>query len=451
MIRLFERLKPAFFKAWDKRLLLNRPALWATKFHYALVFGGLGLLLSSLIVWLMPFELSALPNANYHFAYALIPSLMGLAIWIWQVSLFKTEKAFGEAGTPRVLRDQVIYALILALAIGLPVLHNYRVSDNISNAIETETLTADINHLNLMSGYTATFRQWKEEPLSLRESYEDYGFTRYSHYYYMFGIEKAYTIREKFLKLSQPENKTSLVEGLSKYIELVDKYSQHPVNTTGEKLLQNFYLKGFKSEKNTFYPSDLKIAEKEARLNLEKIQVAKANELDLIKFDSWRAPIILFLWGFGLLLIGFQTNGRSFLLSLLIGGGLSMGAIFLADILSNMLANMKQESWMASFYLGGMLLLGIGVLRRKTSQKAILWRQIILSLFVAGLCFLPYAVAQLLPEFGNTEFQLKVIDWMYDDTVMDFLIIGGAALPLILWNFGLRQRFVRLYAHPKSN
>ncbi|MEL7530353.1 MAG: hypothetical protein AAFN10_03555 [Bacteroidota bacterium] len=452
MYRLFDKLKPAFFKAWDQKLLLNRPALWATKFHYALVLGLLGLALSGLTVWLMPIDIAAVPNAWLHLLYAAIPSAVGLAIWIWQVSLFKTDKAFGEAGTSMALRDQKIYALIVIMAIGLPVLHNYRVSEKIRHAIPESVLVEDLNHLNVMAAFTTNYGAYHNEQdvkHSLEERLDYYSFSYYTISNADFEkLKSSDHNRSRFMYLSRPHNKEEALHNLEKYIELVRKYSHAPFEVSAEQIYEAFVDL---NDRGDFIELPESYAEDIASVNLEKLQEAKLGETHLLGGKSWKLPLLLFLWSFGLLLIGLQTSGRSLLFSAILGGVLVFAAAVSAEFLRFITA-MGGEAWMSLIFLSLMLVFaGILLLGKKTSQKGLIWRQMILSLFVAGLVFVPICSWLLTYEFSEA-----LREWRYAlsysdrNAIYEVLLFGGSAIPLFLWNLGLRQRFIRLHVRPKS-
>lgn len=451
MHRFFEKLKPHFFRAWDNRLLLNRPALWATKFHYALMFGLMGLALSSLAIWMLPVDLTAVPNAWNHLMYAAVPSAIGLAFWIWQVSLFKTDQAFGEAGAPTALRDQMIYVLVLLMAVGIPFLHGYRVSQKVANTISDNELVADINHLNKFESFTTDNSRWEFNSQGLSKGYSNYTFQAYTDY--PIEIENInstdYNFNE-FRDLSKPYHEAELLEGLEKYLSLLSKYSGASFSVTAEEIFQEFNRNKEDTEKVRIYGSAFRTAKYETEENLEKLQEAKRGESHIFRHDARWGVEILFLWGLGLLLIGLQTNARSFLISALLGGGLLAGGLMLSETLGRFYQIGRIESWLSSMHILVMLILGLLIIGRKTTRKTILWRQVILSLFVAGLVFLPISVWQI-------GYELKLGTWInrpypafHRPGVFETLIFSGACLPLILWNLGLRQSFIRLHVRPKT-
>ncbi len=453
MYRLFDKLKPAFFKAWDQKLLLNRPALWATKFHYALIFGGLGLALSSLTVWFMPVDVTALPNAWLHLLYAGIPSAIALAIWIWQVSLFKTDKAFGEAGTKTALRDQMIYALVGLIAIGLPALHNYRVSEKVGQAISDQSMVEDINHLNLMAGFTTnygTYYDAEQTPAPLEERLDYYSFTYYSVSVTGFeNVKSADHNRTRFMYLSRIYKRKEALVNLAKYIELVDKYSDIRFAVSPEMIYEAFDRVN-KEGGSIELPEKFEMAEAQADDNLELLQRAKLGRTHLFSGDRWKAPLLLFLWGFTLLLIGLQTSGRTILFSAILGGALIFGAAISSEFLRHFI-ELRGDIWMSLIYLGLIALFsGFLLFGRKTSQRGLLWRKMILSLFVVGLVFVPFCSWILAYEFSESFRAWESALNNRGQWLDEYMLFIGATLPLLFWNLGIRQAFMRLHVRPKS-
>lgn len=450
MHRLFEKLKPAFFRAWDQELILNRPALWATKFHYALMFGLLGLALSSLAVWLLPIELSAVPNAWSHMFYAAIPSVIGLAIWIWQVSLFRTDKAFGEAGIKIALRDQMIYGLIVLMAIGLPALHGYRVSQKVAQSVDEAELIKDINHLNLFEGFTSNYTSWGHESESLEKRMKDYSFHYYTDYAALDDINDSEYNSGEFVKLTKSQHQAELLEGLQGYVNLLSQYSSTPFLAAAEDIYQKFRSRENGETESIKLNDTFTYAENEAETNLMKLQEAKKGESHIFGDNAWKGVAMIFLWTFGLLLIGLQTNARSFLISAVFGGVILAGGVLLSESLSHFFGVMRTEGWLSSIHLVVMLLFGLLVLRRKTTHKGILWRQVILTLFVVGLAFLPMTLWQIVYELNQEFFFTESFPGFHRVVVFESFLIGGTTLPILFWNLGLRQSFVRLHVRPKT-
>lgn len=450
MHRLFEKLKPAFFKAWDQRLLINRPALWATKFHYALVFGLMGLGLSSLVVWFLPVELTAVPNAWFHLLYAAIPSAIGLAIWIWQVSLFKTDKAFGEAGLKMALRDQMIYAVVVFLAFGLPILHGYRVSEKVAHSLDAHQLVADLNHLNVLEGFT-TDLPYSDENYSPIQRYEYHYFHRYTIYY---NDDERLNSSEQnkawFFQLNEVEFKAKLLLDIERYIHLIRKYSTTPFALEPNKIYQEYMRREESRGSSLVLPSAFKDAEHEAEKNLRKLQDAKAGVSDLLHNQAWQGPAVLALWVLGLLLIGLQSNIRSLIWSVVVAGTLVIVGVFTSVFLSFNWA-LRQSEWLPLLHIVATIILGCWLMmKRKTSPKGVLIKQVLLSVWIASLAFIPlsiWEVGQML-EFRFDAWEREVFD--YGSGLWEFAIMGGAALPFVLWNLGLRQSFLRLHVHPKT-
>ncbi|MFK7926146.1 MAG: hypothetical protein AB8H47_29630, partial [Bacteroidia bacterium] len=86
MQRKLRKLIPGFLQKIDRDWMLNRPFLWATRIHYVLFFGLLGMGASTAFGLLQPISVSQIPFTTSFLILAAIPALMALGYWWYRLS-----------------------------------------------------------------------------------------------------------------------------------------------------------------------------------------------------------------------------------------------------------------------------------------------------------------------------------------------------------------------------
>lgn len=144
MHRLLARLVPPFLRRLDQSLLLHHPAIWATRIHYVLFYGVLGLGLLTLHALSRPLALPDLPQPGANLAWLTLAALAALAFWGWQSRAFRDQ-------VPRGLGCWYLLGVSL-LALG-PLLYTSLLTWRIDRAFSLETLRAEIDALNQGGAY----------------------------------------------------------------------------------------------------------------------------------------------------------------------------------------------------------------------------------------------------------------------------------------------------------
>ncbi|MEL7342050.1 MAG: hypothetical protein AAGM67_16325, partial [Bacteroidota bacterium] len=322
MHRIFRAIQPRFFRQIDRRLLLNRPGLWATKIHFALLFGILGLILSALFVGMMPISHEAVPNPWIYLLLMAAPAILAFGFWIWQVSLFRPVKAFGEAGSKNDLRDQGIYILVLAMVCLLPAWHGYQVSQKIADSIPDEELVSDLNQL-------AQIHPFLHAALGNQSAAEDARkglMVNGSNFkYYAFKHAESNLESYSTFKALRELEKTEILTLIDRYLILLDKYSSTTVNKKSEEIYGQYVYLEVSSEAEAWFSNQ---AVEEAEQNLHRIQKAKIGQDHFFQDEAYRLLLFIFLYTFGLLLIGLEAGGKAFLLAAVAGVGLLVVGVF---------------------------------------------------------------------------------------------------------------------------
>lgn len=86
MQRKLRKLVPGFLQKIDQDWMLNRPFLWATRIHYVLFFGLIGLAASTVFGLLQPISVSQIPKTTSFLIMMAIPALMALGYWWYRLS-----------------------------------------------------------------------------------------------------------------------------------------------------------------------------------------------------------------------------------------------------------------------------------------------------------------------------------------------------------------------------
>ncbi|MEL6654102.1 MAG: hypothetical protein AAFQ87_25180, partial [Bacteroidota bacterium] len=409
------------------------------------LFGVLASLLSVLVVGLMPISFQSVPNPWIHVLLFAAPTLLAFGFWVWQVSLFRPVKAFGEAGSKNDLRDHSIYLLVVAMACLLPAWHGYQVSLKIAHSISDQELVEDLNQLSLAHPFAlaALNNESGMEKMNKRTHYFNHG--NYIYYSYH-EADNGLIIDAKFKELRE-EGAYHVLPVLDVFLNRLEKYSPTQVSLDANEIYRRFQESDIIYDDGSY---QLVQAVDEARENLQRIQMSKTNHNHFFQDEALRLLLIIFLYTSGLLLIGLEAGGKAFLLSAVAGIGILIGGVFAAESLHRLFMVLRSESWLGALHLGVMAVLGLLMLKRRHTQKGIIWRRIVLSLFTVGLAMLPMSVWQLGFELNQSYYFVERWPAMHRDEVFDYVFFGGAMLPLLLWNLGLRQAFQRLLYQPKK-
>ncbi|MEO1450979.1 MAG: hypothetical protein AAFV07_15725, partial [Bacteroidota bacterium] len=86
MLRHLQKFIPGFLLDLDRKWLVNRPGLWATRIHYVLFFGGLGTALALLFTQTRSISLQSVPHVFAEGWLVAIPTLLAFLFWAWTSS-----------------------------------------------------------------------------------------------------------------------------------------------------------------------------------------------------------------------------------------------------------------------------------------------------------------------------------------------------------------------------
>jgi hypothetical protein len=426
MLRKFESLMPPFLKKLDRHLLLHRPSLWASQIHYVLFFGLLGLGLVFLTGF-FPFSLNDLPSPSDRTGIFLALVFLALVFYAWRVSLFSVEKQFGQNGRKLHLRDQMIYAVVIAMALGLPVFYGWQISQKIDQRIGSAELAQDLNQLHLGEGYLQ-----RNEVLELGEYYS------FSDYYSSYGWEHELTLDHLALKKRlETGSQEQFEEWMEAYYQTLSKYSQVPVQFD---LAAFFAHQGLGLAEPYAGPHNLLQARQSAQDNLYQLIKIKTGEEFILEKEFWQLFGLLIFGTWTLLLVFLQSDWKHFagLLGILVVGGL--GLALLSMVLGRVFH--RSDHYITLLILMPVFLFSLSqALRKNRSRRGQIWKRLNLMLVTVGMPFVPLFMVQISQKWQNSYAYLDA------DTGYGLLYLG-AALTFLLWNFLLHRHFVRLQAEP---
>lgn len=441
-MRKLQSLVPAFLKELDKKWLIEQPALWATRIHFVLFYGGIGLGLSYLFAAIIPMSTHFIPNISRLFVIISIFSLGGILFWAYRVSWFKVERQYGLRYAGDRLREQLIYLFAVLFIASAPFIFHYQISRRISSLVDDRTFVREVNSLNL--GFALCFPN---------HGYFIESKSRDNEYLY-----KEVEVKEKAKDIRTEKN---IRNTISDFVQTFNKYNyhKHPFSTDlSEKELVTWvqtqkdkvYSQSDDSSEEYLHhgsesydyqvfgePAVNYVGDKYYRIDnkIRLIEQAKSG-LHAIKLQQYREPYLYLLGAlFILVLVYFQTDAR--MVSLSLGTGAVLSILF-GFIISGMVAFFQFQSQIL-FSLGLFITLGFlfyQVHREKNTAGMNVWKSLCLSLAVILTPCIPFGVYLV---FEN---QTRGDDFV---TALGYVGIG---LTLVLWNLLYHARFQKIFAHP---
>ncbi|GAB4406647.1 MAG: hypothetical protein OHK0039_08480 [Bacteroidia bacterium] len=426
MIRTSHLLIPAFLRQIDRRWLLHRPALWATRVHYLLCYGSLATLLVLVQGSLLRSTPSHVPHPWLHLGLAFVPAVLLFLLWAYQMSLFR----IGHAGirSPFVFRDQSIYALGVLLALALPLLYGHMVHDKVQNTVPRHMLIDDVNALNIGEWYV----RYANPGLDATYYEEAFSFSidqRPFDHHQVLGYEQCRSIVER------THEHHAHLNYIEAYRQAFEKYSGRPFSLSAEDLLANYYLRGT-------YEHTSHVAAAKARIarNLRLIDQAQTRAFGAARSEA-RYTLFFFATLLWLALQTFlKTGWRAFAGVLLLGAGWAAGCTLLTLLFqlgANSYSKVSPQLIFVGSVLAGYIFFGALAYSSANGRHIRMWK--LLSVGVVSL------TTPLLPLLLMQAYDVLPSDMTYG------ALICGIVLAVVVWNVALRQRFDELLALPKDN
>lgn len=436
-MRNLGRFIPPALKAIDRQLLLNRPTLWATRFHYVTFFGIVIWALISFKLGTFSLDISNVPNIDIQAILLLIPAFISIAFWAYQAHLFSSRRLFGQMNQSQEIRNQLIFLGGVLLIGGAPIIYGTTLSHKIADATNAQELIADINTLNLGDQFFLIHNSYPYQGQYNYFSISN-GFINYAELNRM-GHIRSYNEVER---MGRSASRCSQKRYIQAYKEVLRKYSGHELQKSNSKILELY------NWQNRSWGKKLVEARKSTRSNLQRLTEVKAQA------GVFQLPSSLQSFFFALLMISMaiwifvKSNWKYFLGTVALVVGL---LIFIS--LSASLISWSTDSYhtinlrplditMGLIAVIWGLLLWQGVTHTRISNSKY-WPSMAL---MANLMLLPFLILYSITLFYENIFHsdfLGKIDGQY--------ILLGVFLGMgFLWNVMYAPRLNDLHAGPKS-
>lgn len=416
MLRKLDLLVPSFLKEIDKQLLLKQPGLWASRIHYVVYFGSLGLGLAALRASIQPINLQDLPHPESAFAVLTIPAILALFFWAWWLQMFHVEKKHGIRDAMASIRNQFLYASGILLFASAPFIYSHLLSQKIAETVSHEVFIQDINTLNIGERYFPG----------------DAGYSlNWNHVDYQYWMGGSHTLTEQEIRQIYRKNprREDKLKQISAYMLVFYKYGGELPLNSAEEVLEHYE---YRMHKSFDYESKYKV-----QANLAIIEEAHENSLSFQHKDFQQASIFFIFSAWLMLLVFTQSNWKHFLLTAVVGvAGCIFAGIFTAVMIE--FFHINEAAPTSMLFLAILIFLLIQSYRNYNTRRLNVWKVVSLSLATAMTPLVPLMM------------MLMVDSHFSQDTLFNMLYVG-MFIGLITWNIAYHRRFVELQAMPKEN
>lgn len=140
---------PKFLKRLDDRLLLNSPILWISKLHYVVYYTLIMWILTAIIAFILPINLSDMVSTGIYYTLFTIISIILLCVWLYKNAIFNIESDYGNRKWTDEYKVFFSYFLSVFLMFSSAYPFSIIYSQRIANQLSDEQMASDINTLNL--------------------------------------------------------------------------------------------------------------------------------------------------------------------------------------------------------------------------------------------------------------------------------------------------------------
>lgn len=414
MLRKLQALSPAFLNKFDHYLLVNYPAIWATKIHQILFVGAIGLVLLTLKAFITPFSLENIPDADMHFGLLMIPVAIIVALWGVRVYQFKPEKYFGQRKAGQWFLEQAIYASGILMLLTGPIAYNMILNERIDAHVDDQMFAQDVFVLEMGSEY------YLEDG-----NYHDYGA------YHLRDEEKFSTFQQV---LSVPAESHEHLGQIQLLIDTHNRYSSEKFPYPASHILESFSNRS--SYFDLQYDKTLAQASEHARA-LARIKTDLTLFSDLSSMNMLLMMVLFTCLAFAIFQ---QASWKQFLIAGVsaAAGGLIIGLA--SEFLDNAVQYSRQEDWAILIGMGVYGLLLTQIFGNKNTRLLAAWKGIavlIVSMGFPVLCMFFLGWSDILPDPIHIEFTVVL------------LVIAGISYGV--WNGLYRLRLDKIQASPTKN
>jgi len=139
---------PSIINTLDEHLLINNPAVWSTRVHLVVYYGGLFLLFLFGLSWLVPNDARNDTNIGVWATIISIVSLIGVVFWIIYLLRFNVFKRFGEQKMGDGITTFLLYFLAVGIFVMAPFIPSYVETIRAQKAYKKSKIYEDINRVN---------------------------------------------------------------------------------------------------------------------------------------------------------------------------------------------------------------------------------------------------------------------------------------------------------------
>lgn len=142
-------LVPAFLQKLDTKLLLNKPAIWASRAHLVLYFAAFFALLLFMFCYVVFFDAKQYSNINNWGVFIGLLVFIGLVFWLIYLLRFNVFKRYGNWGAFDGWRDFILYFISIGAMISVCFIPSAVQTMRANQQFGDEEIINDINELNI--------------------------------------------------------------------------------------------------------------------------------------------------------------------------------------------------------------------------------------------------------------------------------------------------------------
>lgn len=314
---MFKKIAPGFLNRLDNYLLTDYPIVWISKIHYILWFGILLYLISTLIGFFVPVDLTSRADSGLWFLLLTVLSFILSWFWGYRYLIFNKEKNFGNLKTGDEYKNFLLVFLCISIFawFGSPFVISY--NTKVANMFTDKEIIDDVNTLNELEPFIPTnYYSYENTYDTLKKATYfnvnkiTFGNNNYTPWRFLNDTLNYPQIKSNYrLRLTyQPTSDYNAVKAkVEKHIAICNKYGVYPQFSADE--VANDYVKAQKAGW-----IDIQDVQFKGDYYKEQIRTAFNNVFDA-KFGTlfiWNKD---FLWGMfyvvftlSLLLVLFKLN-----------------------------------------------------------------------------------------------------------------------------------------------
>lgn len=142
-------LAPGFLKRLDAKLLVKHPILWVSKLHFVAYYTLLLWVLTALIAFVIPIDLTNMVGNGLYYTFFTIISIVLLCVWLYRNALFNIESEYGNRKKTDEYKVFFINFLCVFLLFSFAYPFSFVYNIRVANTMTKEELKTEINALNI--------------------------------------------------------------------------------------------------------------------------------------------------------------------------------------------------------------------------------------------------------------------------------------------------------------